>query len=296
MVDLLDLVQFLLGGLTTGCIYALVAIGFVLCANVSGVVNFAQGEYVAYGSLVTASFAVLGFPLLPAVVIAIAVGGGLGFLQERLSHAPVRNTPDFIKITITLGVSVALRGLALIIWGKDPIGVPSFTDGVLFAYGVVVPWQNLWVWGATAVLLICVFSFLKYSRAGRAVRACSINPDAARLMGISTSRTTVLVFSAAGAIGALGGAVIGPIALGSWDAGLDYGLKGFIGAIIGGFRSPGLAVVGGLGIGLVEALASGYVSSGSKDAIAYGVLLAYLLAQGGVFAFGRAAYARGERL
>ncbi len=296
MVDFVALAQFLFSGLTSGCIYALVALGFVLCANVSGVVNFAQGEFAAYGSLIIASFVALGFPILAAAAIAVAIGAALGLVQERLSLAPVRNAPDFIKITITLGVAVLLRGLALIIWGKDPIAVPHFNDGVLVAYDVILPWQYLWVWGMTLVLLVLTFIFLKLTRAGRAVRACSINPQAARLMGISTTRTTMLVFAAAGGLGALGGVVIGPIVLGSWDAGLDYGLKGFIGAIIGGFKSPGMAVLGGLGVGLVEALAGGYISSGSKNVIVYAVLLVYLLVRGGVFTFGRAAYMRGEKL
>ncbi|MGE0737258.1 MAG: branched-chain amino acid ABC transporter permease [Alphaproteobacteria bacterium] len=288
--------QFALPGLTTGCIYALVALGFVLCANVSGLVNFAQGEYVMIGGLIGASMATLGLPLAATLAIATIAGAVLGVLQERLTLAPVRRAPAFIQITITLGVSVIVRGISLIVWGKDPLPMPGFTgDGVFTMLGAVLPIQNLWVWGATILMLGGLFWFLKFTPAGRAVRACSINMSAARLMGIDAERMTVMVFAVAGAAAALGGAIIAPIALGRYDAGLDYGLKGFIGAIIGGFRSPSMAVAGGIGIGLIEALAVGYISSGAKDAIAYGALLLFLLVQGGVFAFGRAHLTAGSR-
>jgi len=135
-VDFSVFVQLLLPGLTTGCVYALVALGFVLCANVSGVVNFAQGEYVMLGGVVAAYLVPHGVPVPLAIVIAVAVGGGLGALQERLTLAPVRSSPDFIQITITLGVAVVLRGVALIAFGKDPLSMPGFTgDGVFHAAG-----------------------------------------------------------------------------------------------------------------------------------------------------------------
>ena len=294
MMDWSILSQFLLSGVTTGCIYALVAIGFVLCANVSGVVNFAQGEFVVYGSLIAASLVALGVPAMFAVGAAVVAGGVLGAAQERLSLHPARNASHFVLITITLGVSVLLRGLALIIWGMDPIGMPPFgvTTGSFKLLGAVLPWQTLWVWGLTAALLAGVFGFLGYTRTGRALRACSVNPYAARLMGIDVAKMTILVFATGGALGALGGAIIAPLALGLWSAGLDYGLKGFIGALLGGFRNPAYAVLGGLAIGILELLAAGYVSSGAKDPVVYAVLLVYLLLRGGLLSFGRAALAR----
>ena len=281
--------QLLLPGLTTGCVYALVALGFVLTANVSGVVNFAQGEFVMLGGVVAAALVAMHVPVVLAVVAATLTGAAVAALQERLTLAPVRNTPHFIRITISLGVAVVLRGIALILFGKDPLSLPGFTgDGVFTLFGAVLPIQSLWVWAATAALLAGTFWFLKFTDVGRAVRACSINVRAARLMGVNAERLTLLVFALAGGTGALAGIVITPIVLANWDAGVAYGLKGFIGAILGGFRSPAVAVVGGLGIGVIESMAAGYVSSGYKDAIVYGVLIAYLLIRGGVFVFGRA--------
>lgn len=287
-MDFLVFVQLLLPGITTGCVYALVALGFVLCANVSGVVNFAQGEYVMLGGIIGAWLVEQHAPLGLAIIAATLAGALLGAAQERLTLAPVRRSPPFIQITITLGVAVVLRGIALIAFGKDPHSMPGFSgDGTFDLLGAILPVQSLWVWGATAVLLAGMFRFLKHTDTGRAVRACSINLQAARLMGVDTERLTLIVFGVAGGTGALAGVVITPIVLANWDAGVAYGLKGFVGAILGGFRSPAIAVAGGLGIGVLEAFAAGYISSGWKDAIVYGVLLAYLLVRGGVFIAGR---------
>ena len=286
--------QLLLPGLTTGCVYALVALGFVLTANVSGVVNFAQGEFVMLGGIVAAALVAAGVPMLPAIVVATLAGAAVAAAQERLTLAPVREAPHFIRITITLGVAVVLRGTALIMFGKDPLFLPGFSgEGTIKLLGAVLPVQSVWVWAATAALLGATFWFLKFTDVGRAVRACSINLRAARLMGVDAGRLTLLVFGLAGASGALAGVVITPIVLATWDAGISYGLKGFIGAILGGMRNPTVAVLGGIGIGIVESLAAGYVSSGYKDAIVYGVLIIYLLIRGGVFLFGRAALVGG---
>jgi branched-chain amino acid transport system permease protein len=286
--------QLLLPGLTTGCVYALVALGFVLTANVSGVVNFAQGEFVMLGGVVAAALVAAGLPLWAAIIIATLVGAAVAAAQERLTLAPVRDAPHFIRITITLGVAVVLRGIALLLFGKDPLFLPGFSgEGTFTLVGAVLPVQSLWVWAATAALLAATFWFLKFTDTGRAVRACSINLRAARLMGIDAERLTLLIFALAGATGALVGVVITPIVLATWDAGVSYGLKGFIGAILGGMRNPVVAVLGGLGIGVVESLAAGYVSSGYKDAIVYGILIAYLLIRGGVFLFGGASLASG---
>jgi branched-chain amino acid transport system permease protein len=286
--------QLLLPGLTTGCVYALIALGFVLCYNVSNVINMAQGEFVMLGGLLAGAMYVVGIPLPLAVLLATLAGALLGAAQERLTLAPVRSSPQFIQVTITLGVAVILRGFALIFFGKDPIALPGFSgNGIFFLFDAILPVQTLWVWGATALMLLAMYLFLQYTDTGRAVRACSINPVAARLMGVNADQLTLIVFAVAGGTGALAGAVITPIVLANWDAGFLYGLKGFIGAIMGGLRSPTIAVVAGLGVGVAESLAAGYLSSGWKDAIVYGLLLAYLLVRGGVFVFGRAGLTAG---
>lgn len=291
-MDLTLFLQLLLPGLTTGCIYALVAVGFVICANVSGVVNLAQGEFVMIGGMAGSWLVTAGLKLPAAVAIVMLVGALLGALQERLTLAPVRRAPPFIQVTTTVGVAIVIRGFALVLFGTDPLSLPGFSgDGVFFILGAVLPVQALWMWGTTVALLLLTFAVLRYTDIGRAVRACSINLQAARLMGVDAERLRVIVFAVSGAAGALAGAVVTPVVLSSWDAGVGYSIKGFVGAVIGGFRSPLLAVTGGIGIGLVEAFGAGYISSGWKDFIVYGVVLAYLLIRGGVFRAGRAAFA-----
>lgn len=287
--------QFTLSGVTTGCVYTLVAIGIVLCASASSIINFAQGEYVMLGGLIGASTVLAGVPVPVAVLAAMAAGTVLGIIQERLTVAPIHGAPAFMQITVTLGVAVMVRSSALVLWGKDPYGLAGFNgDDIVVILGAYLPSQALWVWGATVVLLAATFWFLSSTSTGRAIRAVSINPMAARLMGINTGRVSLLVFAAGGAIGALAGVVIAPITTVSWDTGLEYSVKGFTGAIIGGFRSPARAAAAAMGIGILESLAAGYISSGSKDIVTYGALLAYLMVRGGVFALGRRPFVAGE--
>jgi branched-chain amino acid transport system permease protein len=132
-----------------------------------------------------------------------------------------------------------------------------------------------------------MFWYLSSTRSGRAIRAVSTNPVAARLMGINTGLVSLAVFTAGGAMGGLAGIIIAPITTVSWDTGLEYSVKGFTAAIIGGLKSPGRAAAIAFGIGIVESLAAAYISSGSKDIVTYGALLLYLMARGGVFTLGR---------
>jgi len=288
MPDAAALAQFLLAGTTTGCTYALVALGIVLAANVSGVINLAQGEYVAIGGLFLATLLAFGMPLILCLCGVALLGAVVGALQEVLTIRPTRSSPHFIQVTVTLGVAVMIRGVAYMIYGKDPIGVPGFSgEDVFVLFDAILPVQSLWIWGGTTILVFLTFGILNLTSVGRAIRACSINQRAARLMGIDPEQLSVSVFAVSGALSALGGALIGPLTLASWDGGLTIGLKGLIAAIFGGFRSPTKAVVAGLAIGIGESLVVGFGSSSARDAIVYGILLVALLAMGGVLAKGR---------
>ena len=137
-----------------------------------------------------------------AILAATALGAIAGAAQEVLTLAPVRRQPHFIQITTTVGFAVVLRGITLIVAGKDALSVPGFSgDGVFFMFGAILPVQSLWVWGATVLLLVGTFWFLRYTSTGRAVRACSINLQAARLMGVNAERLRVVVFAVSGATG-----------------------------------------------------------------------------------------------
>ena len=158
-----------------------------------------------------------------SLATVIAAGLLLGAAQERLTVRPIRSAPHFVQITVTLGVAVAIRGAAFLIWGKDPLNVPGFSgDDVFFLWGAILPMQAIWIWGGTAILLVCCSSFSPSPRLAAPSARCSLNGRAARLMGINPQRMTVLVFAAGGAMSTLGGALIAPLMLASWDFRSDH--------------------------------------------------------------------------
>ena len=228
--------QLLLPGLTTGCVYALVALGFVLTANVSGVVNFAQGEFVMLGGIVAAALVAHGVPLGARRHRRDARRRGrrrrAGAPDARAGAQTRRISSASPSRSASRSCCAASRSFCSARTRCSCRASPATAIFTLF--GAVLPIQSLWVWVATAALLAATFWFLKFTDTGRAVRACSINLRAARLMGVNAERLTLLVFALAGGTGALAGVVITPIVLANWDAGVAYGLKGFIGAILGG--------------------------------------------------------------
>jgi branched-chain amino acid transport system permease protein len=172
--------------------------------------------------------------------------------------------------------------VALVVWGTDPLAVPAFSPGPPLAVGgAVIVRQGLWVLAVAAAVFAALWWFFEHTYAGAAVRACAVNPRAARLMGIRVDRVSLLAWTLSGALGAAAGAVIAPITYATYDMGLMLGLKGFVAAVLGGLASPPAAIAGGFALGLLESLAAGFVSSAYKDAVAFLVLIAICLAQAG---------------
>jgi len=273
-----QLLQLLFSGLTLGGIYALIALALVTTYNITGVLNLAQGEFVAIGALLAASFYTAGLPLIVAFALAIALVAVLGGLVERTAIYPAREASGLTLIIITIGLSISLRGLALLVWGTDPVLLPAFSKGgPLVIAGAVVSLQSLWIFGLVAVTLAGLYMFFEMTYFGKAVRACVINRTGARLVGINPGIMSLLAFAGSGAIGAAAGIFIAPITLATYDMGFVLGIKGFVAAVIGGMNSVGGAVLGGLILGILEAYSAGLVSSGLKDAVALIVLMAVLL-------------------
>ncbi len=217
-------------------------------------------------------------PLALAFAASVVTVIVIGMIVERLTVNPVRSASPVTLIIITVGVSIVLRGLALLVWGATPYSLQEFTSGgPLNLFGAVVSLQRLWVMGTAAVVLGALYFLLDRTMLGKALRACSINQNAASLMGISPSQMSLFTFALAAALGAIAGIVIAPLTLATYDMGLMLGLKGFVAAVIGGLVSAPGAVVGGLLLGVLESLAAGLVSSGLKDAIAFIVLLIVLI-------------------
>lgn len=274
-----EVVQFLVSGLTVGAVYALVALGFTLVYNASDVINFAQGEFVMLGGMVTVFAAAAGVPLPLAALLAVCIAVVVGLLLYWLAIEPARDASPVTLIIITIGASILLRGAAQILFDKQFHKLPSISgDTPVNLLGAAVQPQSFWVLGGTAVIVLLLYVFLERTVLGKAVLATAANKLAARLVGINTATVMALAFGGSAAIGAVAGVLITPITLTSYDVGTMLALKGFAAAMLGGMGNPLGAVAGGLLLGLLEAFGVGYISSTYKDAFAFIVILLVLFA------------------
>ena len=274
-----EFLQFFFSGLTIGAVYALVALGFTLIYNASDVVNFAQGEFVMLGGMVTVFTSAAGVPLPAAALIAVCAAVAVGLLLYWLAIAPARGASAVSIIIITIGASIFLKGAAQVVFDKQFHKLPSFSsDAPIDVWGASVQPQSLWVLGGTAAVVLVLYVFLERTLLGKAVLATSASRLAARLVGINTATIMALAFGGSAAIGAIAGILVTPITLTSYDVGTTMALKGFAAAMLGGMGNPLGAVVGGLVLGLLETLGAGYISSTYKDGFAFVMILVVLLA------------------
>jgi branched-chain amino acid transport system permease protein len=280
-----ELLQFLFSGLTVGAVYALVALGFTIVYTASDVVNFAQGEFVMLGGMTTVFLTALGLPLPLAAALAVAATTLAGLALYHLAIAPARGASTVTLIIITIGASIALRGLAQLVFDKQLHRLPAFSgDAPVSVLGATILPQSFWVMGGGVVTVVLLWAFINRTLVGKAVLATAGNRLAARLVGIDTGRIIGLSFALSAVIGAVAGILAAPITFTSYDIGTMLALKGFAAAMLGGMGSPVGAVAGGLLVGLIEALGAGYLSSTYKDAVAFIVILVVLLAlPGGLF-------------
>ncbi len=271
--------QFLSSGLTVGSVYALVALGFTLIYNASNVINFAQGEFVMLGGMSTVFLALAGVPLPIAALIAVIVTTAIGLALYRFAIEPARDASAVFLIMITIGASIFLRGLAQVVFDKRFHSLPMiFGAEPLRIGGAAVLPQSLVVLGGATTIVLLLWAFIDRTILGKAVIATAVNRLAARLVGIDTRRIIGLSFAISAAIGAVAGVLVTPITLTSYDVGTLLAVKAFAAAMLGGIGSALGAVVGGLVLGMLEAFSAGYISSKYKDAVAFIVLLAALLA------------------
>ena len=272
-----QLMQYLLTGLTVGAIYALVALGFSIIFNASHVINFAQGEFVMIGGMATVSLVATGLPYLLAIPLAIAAAAVAGLALEKFAVEPARNASVVTLIIITIGASIFLRGLAILVWDKNLHALKPFTgDAPIAIAGATILPQSLWVLGVTLAIVLALSWFFGRTLLGKAMLATSHNRLAAQLVGINVRMILFLSFGLSAALGAVAGILIAPITTTAYDVGVMLGLKGFAAAILGGLGSGVGAVVGGLVLGIVETMSAGYLSSAYKDAIAFVIILAVL--------------------
>lgn len=270
--------QIVASGLSMGCIYALVGLGFILIYNATNGLNFAQGELVMLGAFVFYAIINAGAPYVAAALITIVVMAAVGFLFQRLFFYPLRNRSFLAFIIATIGFSIAARNFALLVWGPNPLRVPSFfsSDSVSIDKVVLAP-EHLLIIAVTAIVLLLQYVLFFYTDLGRRLRASAQNAEVAQLMGIRVSRMIAVTFVISVMLAGLAGVLLGPIFLIDTDMGLNLILKAFIAVIIGGFGSVPGAVVGGLIVGLLEIFTAVFISSVYKDAIVFAVLIFFLV-------------------
>jgi len=271
--------QILLSGVAQGCIYGLIALGFVLIYKATETVSFAQGDVMMVGGF--AAFLllnVMGLPLGVALPLAIAGMGLVGWGLERAFIRPVLGQPAFAIVMLTLGLGYIARGAITMLpnIGTDTHALALPYSGPVNLGALVVGLEQLVVIGATLVLCALLYALFRFSRVGIAMQAVSQNQLAAYYMGIPVRRLNGYVWALAAAVAAIAAVLLAPITFVHANMGL-IGLKAFPAAVIGGFGSLPGAIVGGVIIGAVEALAGFYLPDGVKDVTAYVLVLVMLM-------------------
>lgn len=286
-MELTQALQYCVAGIRNGSVYAIVAIGFNIIYSTTGVINFAQGEFLIVGAMTAISLTHF-VPLPVAIALAVVITMFLGGLVEFVFIRPVRHAPVLRLIVITIGISIVLREGMLHVWDEQVRSLPYFTGTAVSTFsllGASVSPQDLWVLGVCAVIVAGLTLFFRFTLTGRAMRACADDPMAARLCGIKDSRMVTLSFMLSAAIGAVAGCVISPVTQTQYDMGAPLAIKGFTVAILGGLGNSVAAVVAGLLLGLLEAFAVSQLPVAYKEAVSIIVLLLVLIVRpSGLFA------------
>jgi branched-chain amino acid transport system permease protein len=271
----------LLSGITTGALYALVALGIVVVNKATGVINFAQGELFMFSGFVAWTVHTewgVAYPL--ALLLAVAAGFALGWAIDRVAFRPLVKADVISLVLATLGVAFVLKGLARIVWGGkgDYLSFPPITspDPIMVGGMMVIPQQLAVLGGAVAVMLLFA-AFFRLTRAGKMMQATADNARAAMLVGIQTERIYTLAFGTGAAIAAAAAVLMAPLTLLYPDMGFPFFIKGFAAAVLGGLTSLPGAVLGGLLIGVVESLAGGYIHSSLMEVSAFVVIMIVLV-------------------
>ena len=267
-------------GIATGCVYGLVAVGYSLIYRTTAVVNFAQGSYVMIGGLSTYWFfsaAHLSYPL--AVLAGIAAATATGLILWTLVVLPLwrRRSPAYVVLLETIIFGAIVSTAALIVLGPMPQTLPAWIPGFALDFqGNRIDGQYIVVALATVVIMALFSVILRFTTLGRAMRACAASRETSELLGISPERVGAIAFAVTAMLGGAGGAMITPAQFTAADAGLAYGVFGFVAAVLGGFGSLPGALLGGLLLGIVNAVVGRYVSSSYQTVISFAILLGLL--------------------
>lgn len=271
--------QLLVVGLAMGCIYALIALGFVLIFDATGAVNFAQGDIVMLGGFIIVWMVQdTKMPALLILVVAIVAMIAIGIFFERIAFYPLRHKPLVTVFISTIGMGIALRNLAQLIWGPEPRTMPStFGQQLLRLGSTAVPTQMVFIVAVTVVLLVAQWLFFSHTLTGRMMRATAQDPVAAQMVGVRIGRMTLMTFIISSLLAGSAGWLLAPVFFLTPDMGNMLILKAYIATTIGGFGNTLGAILGGIFLGMLEVLSAGYISSVYKDVITFAVVMLVLL-------------------
>lgn len=272
------LTQQIISGLAVGCIYGLVALGFVLIYKATEVINFAQGELMMLGAFIAYTLIeLLRFPVIVGIVLAMFFMAILGFLVERLLLRRLIGEPVFAIVMVTIGLSMIMRSGAGMIWTFETLPFPKiFPETSVNFQKLVISVTHIWIIGISISLVFLFFLFFKFTDAGVSMRATAQNQLAAILMGISVNRVFSMIWAVSAAVATLSGILIAPLFFLDYNMGF-IGLKAFPAAILGGFHSIPGAIVGGLIIGVTENLAGGYLPGDLREVSSWIILILVLM-------------------
>ena len=272
--------QLVVNGLALGSIYALVALGLLLIFNTVQIVNFAQGQLLMLGAFIGISGAVTHeLPVATAWIVTAVAMAFVGIVFMVLVYFPLRGRPPFLVILTTIAMGIVLENLALIIWGPLPVSMPSPVHGAPLRFaGVVISMHQIFIFVTLAVILLLQFLLLTKTRFGILMQATAQDLHTARLVGIPVNRTIAVAFAFGAILSGIAGLLVAPIFLAEPTMGGSLGLKGFVVSVIGGFGNMPGAVIGGLFLGLIETFGARYISSNFRDAYAFIVMIAVLVA------------------
>lgn len=272
--------QQLVNGLTIGGIYALIAVGYTMVYGVIQLINFAHGEVYMLGAFFAATFIiVMGMPFYMAFILAMACGAICGMLLDVIAYRPLRRSPRLACLITAIGMSIFLQNLAMLIWGSRPKPFPSqslpewFNTTWVFSNFRLTGF-HLFVFGVTIIMMVGLNLLIKKTRFGKAMRAVAQNKTMAALAGINVNKVITLTFAVAGSMGAAAGLLVGAYYNSLYPTmGYVAGVKAFAAAVLGGIGSVPGAMLGGIVLGVAEAMGAGYLSSLYRDGISYGVMI-----------------------
>jgi branched-chain amino acid transport system permease protein len=274
-----QILQYAISGVTAGSIYGIIGICWAVVYLITKVLNFATGEFVMLGGMLTWGLHAAGLGLLPASLIAVAATIVIAVVIERIAIRPVRFPSEMTYMMITIALASVIKGIVMLKWGTETRKIePFFGSGVIHLFGAAITPQVIGVLGFLAVVTLGLHWFFRNPLIGKALRASAVNQTGAKLIGININRFRLLCFGLAGGLGALTGIVTTPVTFTGYEIGMLTGLKGLVVAIVGGWTIGG-TVIAALILGLLEGFCAGFVSTGFKDVLALVAMVIFLIAK-----------------